>query len=32
MVKCGMPIPKKIQVLLKRLLKDFTNEIKEEEK
>lgn len=29
MVKCGLPIPKKIQVLLKRLLKDFTNEIKE---
>lgn len=31
MVKCGLPIPKKIQVLLKRLLKDFTSEIKEEE-
>ena len=32
MVKCGLPIPKKIQVLLKRLLKDFTNEIVEEAK
>ena len=32
MVKCGLPIPKKIQVILKRLLKDFTNEIKEENK
>ena len=32
MVKCGLPIPKKIQVILKRLLKDFTNEIVEEAK
>lgn len=30
MVKCGLPIPKKIQVILKRLLKDFTSEIKED--
>ena len=30
MYKCGIPIPKKLEVLLKRLLKDFTSEIKEE--
>lgn len=29
MYKCGIPIPKKLQVLLKRLLKDFTSEIEE---
>ena len=29
MYKCGMPIPKKLEGLLKRLLKDFTSEIKE---
>lgn len=32
MYKCGIPIPKKVEVLLKRLLKDFTSEIKEETK
>ena len=29
MYKCGIPIPKKLQVLLKRLLKEFTSEIEE---
>lgn len=29
MYKCGLPIPKKLQELLKRLLKDFTSEVKE---
>lgn len=29
MYKCGIPIPKKLEVLLKRLLKDFTSEIEE---
>lgn len=29
MYKCGIPIPKKLEGLLKRLLKDFTSEIKE---
>lgn len=30
MYKCGIPIPKKLEGLLKRILKDFTSEIKEE--
>lgn len=30
MYKCGIPIPKKLEGLLKRLLKDFTSEIKED--
>lgn len=30
MYKCGIPIPKKLEGLLKRLLEDFTSEIKEE--
>lgn len=29
MYRCGMPIPKKLEALLKRLLKDFTSEIEE---
>ena len=29
MYRCGMPIPKKLEKLLKRLLKDFTSEIEE---
>ena len=29
MYRCGMPIPKKLEVVLKRLLKDFTSEIEE---
>ena len=32
MYKCGIPIPKKLEGLLKRLLQDFTSEIKEEKK
>lgn len=32
MYKCGIPIPKKLERVLKRLLKDFTSEITEEEK
>lgn len=30
MYKCELPIPKKIQNLLKKILKEFTSEIKEE--
>lgn len=30
MYKCGVPIPKKLGELLKRILQDFTSEIKEE--
>lgn len=29
MYKCGIPIPKKLEGVLKRLLQDFTSEIKE---
>lgn len=29
MIKCKMPIPKKIQTFLEKLLKEFTSEIKE---
>ena len=29
MIKCKMPIPKKIQSFLEKLLKEFTSEIKE---
>lgn len=32
MYKCGLPIPRKLQVLLKRLLKEFTSEVDEGEK
>lgn len=32
MYKCGIPIPKKLEGLLKRLLQDFTSEVKEETK
>lgn len=29
MIKCKLPIPKKLQVFLEKILKDFTSEIKE---
>ena len=31
MYQCGLPIPKKLQVLLKRLLKEFTSEVEKGE-
>ena len=31
MYKCKLPIPKKIQSLLEKILKEFTNEVKESE-
>ena len=31
MIKCKMPIPKKVQAFLEKILKEFTSEIKENE-
>lgn len=31
MIKCKLPIPKKLQKLLEKILKEFTSEIKEKE-